>query len=50
MPYFEKLMRYETIMGEYAITAFSIEKDNNSWKLKSLCPKCGKRLGDTTMN
>jgi ribosomal protein S27AE len=45
--YFTKLMRSETTMREYAITSFSIEKDKSgAWKLKSLCPKCGRILGN----
>ena len=45
--YFIKIMRSETMMREYAITSFSIEKDKSgAWKLKSLCPKCGRILGN----
>jgi hypothetical protein len=45
--YYIRMMRCEMTMKEYAITSFSIEKDkSNRWKLKSLCPKCGRKLGD----
>ncbi|MDR0909039.1 MAG: DUF2357 domain-containing protein [Spirochaetaceae bacterium] len=46
MPYYYQILRYESIMGEYAITSFTIEKENEEWKLKSLCPKCGHKLGE----
>lgn len=45
-PYYFMLKRYEAIMGKYAITSFVLEKDNSDWKLKSICPKCGVKLGD----
>jgi len=44
--YYIKLQRSEFMMGEYAITSFVIEKETNTWKLKSICPKCGRRLGE----
>lgn len=46
MSIFNKLSKVETIMGEKATTAFELEKDNDEWKLKTICPYCGFKLGD----
>ncbi|MCH5165496.1 MAG: DUF2357 domain-containing protein [Clostridiales bacterium] len=46
-PYYYQLMKYETIMGQYAISSFRLEEEITGWKLKSICPKCGVLLGDT---
>ncbi len=46
-PYYYQLMKYETIMGQYAISSFRLEEEVTGWKLKSICPKCGVVLGDT---
>lgn len=46
-PYYFQLMKFETIMGEYAISSFRLEEEVTGWKLKSICPKCGKVLGET---
>ena len=35
-------------MGEKATTSFELFKDTAGWKLKTLCPHCGIRLGDVT--
>lgn len=45
-PYFYQLMKYETIMGPYAISSFRLEEEVSGWKLKSICPNCGIILGD----
>ncbi len=45
-PYYFQLKHYESIMGTYAITSFLLEKEKNEWKLKSLCPHCGVKLGE----
>ena len=47
MKIFDKLSRIETIMGEKATTAFELEKETSGWKLKTICPYCGKQLGET---
>lgn len=46
-PYYYQLMKYETIMGQYAISSFRLEEEITGWKLKSICPKCGVLLGDS---
>lgn len=48
-PYYFKLRKYEAIMGTFAISSFLLEKElkSNEWKLKSLCPHCGLKLGET---
>lgn len=46
-PYYYQLMKYETIMGQYAISSFRLEEEVSGWKLKSICPKCGVLLGDS---
>jgi hypothetical protein len=38
--------KIETIMGEYATTSFELVFDVDRWKLKTICPHCGIRLGD----
>ena len=45
-PYYFQLMKYEMIMGQYAISSFRLEEEQTGWKLKSICPKCGQLLGD----
>lgn len=45
-PYYFQLKRYEAIMGMYAISAFTMEHEVSGWKVKSLCPYCGKKLGE----
>lgn len=45
-PYYFQLKRYEAIMGMYAISAFTMEHEVSGWKVKSLCPHCGKKLGE----
>lgn len=44
-PYYFQLMKYETIMGQYAISSFRLEQEKVGWKLKSICPNCGVLLG-----
>lgn len=46
MSTYYKLSKIETIMGEKATTAFELEKENSGWKLKTICPYCGIKLGD----
>lgn len=46
MSTFDKLSYIEKIMGERATTSFELEKENSGWKLKTICPKCGIKLGD----
>ena len=41
-----KMGKIETIMGEYATTSFELEFDVDRWKLKTICPHCGIKLGD----
>ena len=41
-----KLSKIETIMGEKATIAFELEKETTGWKLKTICPYCGIKLGD----
>lgn len=43
---FDKMSKIEIIMGEKATTSFELAKDKTGWKLKTLCPRCGLRLGD----
>lgn len=43
--YFEKMSKIEIIMGEKATTTFELEKEGNVWKLKTICPYCGIKLG-----
>ena len=45
---YDKISKIETIMGEKATTSFELFKDTAGWKLKTLCPHCGIRLGDVT--
>lgn len=42
---FDKMEKIEVIMGEKAITSFELENENTEWKLKTICPNCGKQLG-----
>ena len=46
MSAYYKLSKIETIMGERATTAFELEKETSGWKLKTICPNCGIKLGD----
>ena len=41
-----KLERIEYLMGKYSTTAFDCVKENDKYKLKTICPFCGKILGD----
>lgn len=43
---FNKLSQIESLMGEYASTAFDLIKDQGIWKMKTICPRCGVVLGD----
>ena len=45
-PYY-RMGKIETIMGEYATTSFELEYDVDRWKLKTICPHCGIKLGDS---
>lgn len=45
--YFNKIDKIEKIMGEKATTTFELEKDTSGWKLKTICPHCGIKLGST---
>ncbi|MBD5086425.1 MAG: DUF2357 domain-containing protein [Clostridiales bacterium] len=45
-PYYFQLMKYETIMGPYAVSSFRFDEEVTGWKLKSICPKCGVVLGE----
>lgn len=44
-PYY-KMGKIEAIMGEYAITSFELEYEVDRWKLKTICPHCGIKLGE----
>ena len=44
-PYY-RMGKIETIMGEHATTSFELVFDVDRWKLKTICPHCGIRLGD----
>lgn len=46
MSSYYKMSKIETIMGEKATTAFDLEKEVSGWKLKTICPYCGIKLGD----
>lgn len=41
-----RMGKIETIMGEHATTSFELEYDADRWKLKTICPHCGIKLGD----
>lgn len=41
-----RMEKIETIMGEHATTSFELEYDADRWKLKTVCPHCGIKLGD----
>lgn len=43
---YDKISKIKTIMGEKATTSFELFKDTTGWKLKTICPHCGIRLGD----
>lgn len=45
LKYFDKMSKIEIIMGEKATTTFELEKDVSGWKLKTICPYCGIKLG-----
>jgi len=45
MKYFNKMSKIEIIMGEKTTTTFELEKDVSGWKLKTICPYCGIKLG-----
>ena len=45
---YDKISKIETIMGEKTTTSFELYKDTTRWKLKTLCPHCGIKLGDIT--
>ena len=47
MKIFNRLSRIEKIMEKNATTAFDFEKEPSGWKLKTICPYCGKKLGET---
>lgn len=49
-PYYFQLMKYEMIMGQYAISSFRFTNEKGVWKLKSVCPDCGVLLGDKKYN
>lgn len=44
-PVYEQEKQIESLMGEFATTAFRLEKENDNWKLKTVCPRCGVELG-----
>ena len=44
-PYY-KMGKIEAIMGEHATTSFELEYEVDRWKLKTICPHCGIKLGD----
>lgn len=46
MSVYYRLSKIETIMGEKATTAFELEQETTGWKLKTICPYCGIKLGD----
>lgn len=43
---YHRMGKIETIMGEYSITSFELDYDDGKWKLKTICPHCGVKLGD----
>lgn len=43
---FNKMSQIESLMGEYATTAFDLINDQGHWKMKTICPRCGVVLGD----
>ena len=45
-PYY-RMGKIETIMGEHSITSFELDYDVGKWKLKTICPHCGIKLGDS---
>lgn len=44
-PILFQLSDLEVVQGTHSITGFVIEKENAGYKLKTVCPKCGKQLG-----
>lgn len=38
--------RLENGLGVKPTTAFELERDTSGWKLKTVCPFCGIKLGD----
>lgn len=40
-----QLSDLEVVSGTHSITGFVLEKERSGYKLKTLCPKCGKQLG-----
>lgn len=44
---YDQMSKIEIIMGEKATTSFDLVKDTTGWKLKTLCPHCGIRLGES---
>ena len=37
----------EVVGGPHSITGFVLEKERSGYKLKTICPKCGKQLGQS---
>lgn len=44
---YDQMSKIEIIMGERATTSFDLVKDSGVWKLKTICPHCGVRLGES---
>ena len=44
-PIISQLSDLEVVAGTHSITGFVLEKENTGYKLKTICPKCGKQLG-----
>ncbi len=44
---YDKMSKIEIIMGKRATTTFELEKDVSGWKLKTICPYCGIKLGSS---
>ena len=44
---YDQMSKIEIFMGEKATTSFDLVKDTTGWKLKTLCPHCGIRLGES---
>ena len=40
-----QLSDLEVVAGTHSITGFVLEKEKTGYKLKTVCPKCGKQLG-----
>lgn len=43
---YDRLNRIEWIMGKDVTTAFEFEQEHSGLKLKTICPRCGKKLGE----